>query len=154
MQLGDIYSEPLLEERYRVSVLETFVYTMQTAPPAERASLWMDIRAVQSWLPRGRMVVGILGSSTFHDPFSPSICRYLGEELWQAGIAILTIQSEGIGEMVTWSYVMRGGSEAKQSAFHLTSDENKRPGDVVEKSSMGWVVAGGATNEVSKHPHP
>lgn len=109
---------------------------------------WRDIRAVQTWFPTGRMVVGLLGSRTFHDPFSPSICRYLGEALWKSGAVLLTTHAHGIPELVTWSYTYTGGKDAKKNAFHLVSSESKIAGDVVERSYMGFVLAGGTTEEV------
>lgn len=106
------------------------------------------VRAVQTWFPKGKMVVGILGSSTFYDPFSPSICRYLGEALTKSRAVLLTTHRHGIAEMVTWSFIHFGGKEAKKNAFHLVSRENKTAGDVVENSYSGFVLTGGACEEV------
>jgi len=112
---------------------------------ATAGDAWRDICTVQAWFPTGRMVVGLLGSRTFHDPCSPSICRYLGEALWNAGVVLFTTKANGIPELVTWSYTYTGGRNAKRNAFHLVSSESKIAGDLIENSYMGFVLAGGKT---------
>ena len=112
------------------------------------AESWANIRAIQTWFPAGRRVVGIIGSRSFHDPFTPSICRYLGEALWASGAAVLTTYGEGIPEFVTWSYTYSGGNEARENAFHLMAEPEKKTGDVVERSSLGWVLTAGTDDEV------
>jgi len=110
---------------------------------------WKKTRAIQSWFPTGRMVVGVLGSATFYNPLSPSLCRYIGEALYKSGIVLFATKSTGISEMIAWSYTYTGGSNAAKTAFHLDISASKQTGDVIEKSYIGSTIAGAKTEEVS-----
>jgi len=110
------------------------------------------ICSVKAWFPSRRMTVALIGSSTFYSSCSPSLCRYLGEALWNYGVSIATAGTIGIPELVAWSYTYFGQPIALQSAFHFVQCKDKRIGDCIERSDIGHVIAAGKTEEVPTTP--
>lgn len=95
-----------------------------------------------------RPIIGILGSTVFSNGASPSLCRYLGEALLNLGATIVTTGATGIEELIAWSFVYNGGIESVERVFHMIPSPSHRPGEIIETTDIGRIIAAGIDEDV------